>query len=317
MKKIKTVTTKNTLSESRILHFIILFLFTALTVWFSVGNIYAAGRTPAKLSAEDFIFTVKGGEKRDFFEESKNEFAYWFCLSTSTDVKEKDQATYSTNRGVKLKSTEDYVKKQYGSTTKRKVDQKEKYYKYTKYNNILTDLSLWKNYLEYSYRKKGDSYKIRFYLNAKNKVSAIAYIKNLDQFYNYPNKEIDPGLVFKAPKGKAISTKKINGKKVYMLPKGTKIRFNKPIKSTIWLELYNPYGKLMAGVPGYGFGDGLKHKKDYDLEGQINQKLMSGKDYTRRFNTKKLGKYLYFILRVMPPYGSDTTAPAYYYFKFK
>lgn len=148
-------------------------------------------------------------------------------------------------------------------------------------------------------------------------MSAIAYIKNLNQFYDYPNKEINPGLVFKAPRGKAVSTKQIDGKKVYMLPKGTKICFNKPIKSTIILELYDPNGKCIAGVPGYGFGLGLKHRKDYDLEKQIDKKLMSAKDYTKKFNTRKLGKYLYFILRVMPPYDSDTTAPAHYYFKFK
>lgn len=315
MKKKKITTTENAFSEARILQFIILFLFTALMVWSSIENIYAASRTPAKLTAEDFIFIAKNGEKRDFFEESKTEDVYWFCLSTSTDVKEKNRVTYSTNRGVKLKSTEAYVKKQYGNTTKRKVDQKEKYYKYTKYNNFLTDFSLWKNYLEYSYKEKGNSYKIRFYLNTKNKVSAITYIKNLNLFYNYPNKETDIGLVFKAPGGKAVSTEKINGKKVYMLPKGTKIRFNKPI-NTLWLglELYNPYGKCVAAIPGTGFGDQLKHGKDYDLEKQINKKLMSGKDFSKRVNARKLGKYLYFNLRVM---RSNTTAPAYYYFKFK
>lgn len=58
-------------------------------VWSSIENIYAASRTPAKLTAEDFIFIAKNGEKRDFFEESKTEDVYWFCLSTSTDVKEK------------------------------------------------------------------------------------------------------------------------------------------------------------------------------------------------------------------------------------
>lgn len=59
----------------------------------------------------------------------------------------------------------------------------------------------------------------------KNKVVAIVYTKNLDQFYEYPNKEATaPKLTFQAPKGEKITTKKINGKKVYLLPRGTKIK---------------------------------------------------------------------------------------------
>lgn len=289
-------------------------MLAALVTLIPIGNVQAKSKSPAKLTTKDFISTGKGGKKVDFFKNSKTASAYWYCIFTDTDVKDKDQVIYSTNRGVKPKSTEAYVKKQYGNTTKRKVDQKERYYKCMKYESVLADLSLWKNYLEYNYNNKGNNYKIRFYLDAKNKVSAIAYIKNLNRFYNYPNKEINAGLIFKAPRGKAVSTKKINGKKVYMLPKGTKIRFNKPIRTLIWLQMYDPYGECIAGAPGYGIGYGLKHGKDYDLENQLNKKLMDLKNPSKNVNIRKMGKYLYFCLRVQ---GSNTTAPAHYYFRFK
>lgn len=72
-------------------------------------NVRAASKTPAKLSAKDFVST-DGVKEFDFLEQSESDtWAYsWICKKTDTKgAKDTDK----TNRNVKLGSTEAFVKK--------------------------------------------------------------------------------------------------------------------------------------------------------------------------------------------------------------
>lgn len=262
---------------------------------------YAQAKTPAKLKAKDFIYTAFG-KKTDFFKLSKNDESYYQFYVATTDTKNvksrgNNNKSFKTYRKVGFNSTEALVKKQYGKAVKRKVTPKEKFYKWTKYELCGYDFSACKSYLEYTYKKGGNKYHIRFYLNKKNKVAAVVYFKNPNKFYNYPNKEVNPGLSFKTPKGKKVTTKKINGKKVYMIPKGTKISFKnfKKLSSGYFYDysfsLYNLYGERIARE----YGDSLSSYEDYSLETLVSKRVQYSN--MKNVNTKKLGKYLYFTLR--------------------
>lgn len=179
-----------------------------------------------------------------------------------------------------------------------------KYYKYDPSGHGL-DISTWKKYLDYNYKKGSDQYKIRFYLNAKNKVTAIFFIKNIDTFYAYPNKEVKCGMVFKTPKGKKVSKKKINGKTVYLVPKGTKISFNsnrsKLALKQMYLDYFLSYNKYGKSVHGLRTGAPLKGQ-NYILEKSL--KTIGVNDY-------KSSKYLYHVIA----FGSNGYAPYIFYYK--
>lgn len=294
-----------------------------------VGTVEAKSKSPAKLGAKDFVYTFDG-KKVNFVSQSKMMGNNYFLCSKDADVKSSAKSSLKTNRKVKLGSTESYVKKQYGKTAKVKVNNKErlyKYIKYDKYNNPTADISVWKNYLEYNYKKGSDNYKLRFYLDKKNKVSAIAYVKNLDKYYNYPNKELNPGLTFQAPKGKKITTKTINHKKVYIVPKGTKISFKKgAVSKTVFnrmstkIDMYDLYGTKTAWykemyIPDSS-GNRIKQGKNYDL-----YTIMDGHMWTIAaddLNMEELGEYLYFAMTFDDSRGGvRSKAPSTYYFKFQ
>lgn len=184
------------------------------------------------------------------------------------------------------------------------------------------DASVWKNYLEYTYKDKNDTYKIRFYLGKKNKVTAFFFIKNLENILDYPNKESNPGLTFQAPNGEKITTQKINGKKVNMVPKGTTIKFKKTNYSMFLYRYdvdgnatYTPYDtdQLFCGT------ETVEPGKSYDLETLINDYM----GYEGNFYEP--GDYLYYALWIEGEANWNpetektvyTAAPKLYYFKFK
>lgn len=307
------------------------FMLAMLATLMPAENVQAAKTAPGKLSVEDFVKTYPSGEKSDFLEQSKDNELYYSFTPKFTDTK-GENSTLKTNRNVKLGSTEAFVKKQYGNAAKVKAGKKDKFYKLVKYEYPAVDISIWKNYLEYTYKNGSDNYIIRFYLNKKNKVVAIVYTKNLDQFYEYPNKEATaPKLTFQAPKGKKITTKKINGKKVYMLPRGTKIKKTGDSNYASWLGLYDENGDLMArsadGVY-YDLGDDLRlpflvdyeswadKKKNHDLESVINATLSNqGENEEDLLNFDNLGEYLFFNIEFFA-WEEGLGAPKNYYFKF-
>ena len=302
---------------------IIAIAITSMAVPGEIGNVQAKSKTPAKLGAKDFVFIDKG-EKINFIKRTKNVEGYYWVFYEPSDTKAnaKNSKISSSNRGSKIelgKTTESYIIKNYGKTKSVKVSKKETIYKFMEYRECTIDLSTWKTYLEYTYKKGKDKYFLRFYLDKKKKVTAVMYMKN-KEFYKYPNKKMNPGLKFKAPKGKTITTKKINGKKVYIVPKGTKIYFKtnemEKYDASMIMNIYDAYGKVAGeSIPLYN----IKKGDSLDLVDNVNYGFFP--EY--HVNTKKLGKYLYFTITCDSwdkwSSGNDKrkVAPAVYYFKFK
>ena len=318
---------RNSLKEKNVLknwkqHIAVILMLTILVTLIPVGTVQAKSKKISKLGAKDFLYT-SNGKKEDAIKDLKSvdqgDGAYWlFNKIIDTKNIKGNVKSFKTNRNVKIGSTESYVKKKYGKTSKVKVKQNEKLYKCIKYNDCGRNTSAWKNYLEYIYKKGSDKYKLRFYLDKKNKVTAIAYIRNLEKFYNYPNKELKAGLKFQAPKGKKVTTKTINGKKVYMVPKGTKIKYNEQGRFYFSLDIYGVYGQVIGGYDGDNFGG----ENDLETIAMGEYIYHNGK----QVNMKKLGKHLYFVLKCIPvrPWNPETQqsgnpkkAPSIYYFKFK
>lgn len=293
-----------------------------------MGNVEAKAK---KLSKKDFEIT-RDGKKDNFLTLSKEfEASHWYFYKitdtkNSKYVKEGNFKNVKTKRNVKMGSTETAVMKQYGKAKKKKVSKTEKCFKQIKYGQPAVDTSAWKNYLEYTYKQGKDNYKIRFYLNKKNKVTAIVYIKNLNKFYNYPNKEVDAGLRFKAPSGKKITTKTIGGKKVYIIPKGTKIYYDKKYEDqkkdcTFYCCQYDVYGevKAMSGgeenPPSSGKIEGMI--EDYCAIRDLKKGgwKMNSKNELQKLNINKLGKYRYFMMEFYS--WSGELAPQIIYFRYK
>ena len=147
---------------------------------------------------------------------------------------------------------------------------------------------------------------------------------------NYPSKEVNPGLTFQPPKGKKVTTKTNNDKKVLMIPRGSKVKL-KDTGYAMFLSMYDVYGNIKReGETDYlksGDEDNyiVQSGKSYDFETVVNMTITNEYLGQKELNFNKLGKYLYFTLYVHGPltYNSKTMryeytkAPAIYYFKFK
>lgn len=169
---------RNNLKEKNVLknwkqHIAVILMLTILVTLIPVGIVQAKSKNPAKLGAKDFVFTY-GGKKEDAIKGLKSveqgNGAYWLegKVIGTKNVKGNGKSL-KTKRNVKIGSTESYVKKKYGKTSKVKVKQNEKLYKCIKYNDCGKDTSAWKNYLEYIYKKGSDKYRLRFYLDKKTR----------------------------------------------------------------------------------------------------------------------------------------------------
>lgn len=292
-----------------------------------MGNVEAKAK---KLSKKDFQYTVDG-KKHNFLTEAKEYEEIDACLYEYPDTRNGKSKKYckgtvntvKTKRNIKWGSTETAVMKQYGKTKKKKVSKTERYFKYIKYAWYTIDTSAWKNYLEYNYKQGKDNYKIRFYLDKKDTVTAITYIKNLNKFYNYPNKEAESGIYFKAPSGKKVTTKIIGGKKVYIIPKGTRVCQNKKKRNIIGdgvrISQYGMKGELKAASEQEGIPNGEK------IEEVLKWAFLwdAKKDelvWSKRVNPKKLGSYRYFTIacyEIVGGEGSVELAPQIIYFRYK
>lgn len=295
-----------------------------------MGNVEAKAK---KLGKKDFEYTFEG-KKHDFVTEKKQYEWSWFVFYDIPESKYcKDPGkTMKTKRNVKLGSTESKVTKQYGKATKKKVSKTERYYKKIKYDVPEIDTSNWKNYLEYTYKKGKDKYKLRFYLDKKNKVTAFVYFKNLHKIDNYPNTEGKVNLSFKAPKGKKIKTKTIGGKKVYILPKGTQLCWNKKKGVTYIVEQYNKTGDIIA-IGGYECF--VKYNNRYDdittpyknmedvlkklcrLDPKTGMGITSKNGAWIFINPNKLGGYRYFVMKCDNDGESGKKAPYLIYFRYE
>lgn len=299
-----------------------------------MGNVEAKAK---KLSKKDFQYTVDS-KKHNFLTESKKSATYYQILYTYSDTKSGKSKKYckgtvdtvKTKRNIKWGSTETAVMKQYGKAKKKKVSKTEKCFKFIKYDCYTVDTSAWKNYLEYNYKQGKDKYKLRFYLDKKNNVTAIIYIKNLNKWYNYPNKEAESGIYFKAPSGKKVTTKIIGGKKVYIIPKGTKVCQNKKKRNIIMdgvgISQYSVKGELKAtsdseGIPN---GETIEEvlKRAYLWDAKKGEPVWSNPERreVKHVNPKKLGSYRYFTIACYEIDGSEGAvklAPQIIYFRYE
>lgn len=294
-----------------------------------MGNVEAKAK---KLGKKDFEYTFEG-KKHDFVTEKKQYEWSWFVFYDIPESKYcKDPGkTMKTKRNVKLGSTESKVTKQYGKATKKKVSKTERYYKKIKYDVPEIDTSNWKNYLEYTYKKGKDNYKLRFYLDEKNKVTAFAYFKNLHKIDNYPNTEGKVNVSFKAPKGKKIKTETIGGKKVYILPKGTQLCWNKKKGVSCSLVQYNKTGKKVAtgytsfyknetypqysSIPNQNMEDVLKRM--YRVNSKTGYTMTSKNGTLKYINPNKLDGYRYFVMTCNNSGESGKKAPYLIYFRYE
>ena len=138
----------------------------------------------AKVSKSDFAYKVNG-KTTNFITEAKDKYSYYLLLTAegnkSYDIYwgiQKAGSDVAAKRGIRLGSSEAKIQKSYGKATKKSVTSKETFLKEVKYELPHIDTSEWKSYLDYTYKEKSGSYRLRFYLNDKNKVVSIAYFKN-------------------------------------------------------------------------------------------------------------------------------------------
>lgn len=298
----------------------------------SMGSAEVNAATPAKLGKSDFVYSYSG-KKTDFLKFSKEgEWAYYVYASLTSRGNEckgkiKD---FTTKRKVKDGSSLAFVKKKYGNQKLKKIKSTTGFYKGVKYDEPQLDISSWKNYLAYSYKSGKDTYKLIFCFNKKNKVAGIIYLKNAKNLRKYPNKEINVGLRFKAPEGKKVTTKKIGGKKVYLLPKGTTVYYDKKYADEkslcdCFYTQYDIYGGTKAlsetdGLPSGKLKDGgIKYCYLWDSK-KDTPKYKDKKNYELQYiNMNKLGKYRYFTLYIFQVCASEDGkeyAPQIIYFKF-
>ncbi len=299
-----------------------LLAIAVIIMMFPAGKVSAA----AHLKQKDFVFKVDG-KKYDFINKvsAKDETYYWVQQSVTdkSGYVKGENSSFMTNRKIKFYSKASTVIKKYGKVKKKKVTSKETFQKFMKYNGFTVDTSQWKKYLEYSYKKGKNQYKLRFYLNKKDKVVAVVYLKNLNGFEKYPDKEMETGLKFTAPKGKKVTTKKICGKKVYFLPKGTKISFDQSKINfdlggqDYWFYQYDKYGKRKADAGGLApfFFD-----EEYVIDDLISDcykwNAKKQKYTNQKLNINKLGSYRYFVIRFWND-GCEHLAPQVYYIRIK
>lgn len=274
------------------------------------------------LKKSDFISRMDE-KKFDFYKHSNKKDDYgnkmeWACYVTyeikeSTDYCKGDAKEFVASRGIKFGNKASKVMKKFGKTSAVKCKQKEKLYKYVKYNMAVVDTSEWDSYLEYTYKQGKNKYQIRFYMNKKNRLVAVAYIKNLKKFYNEPNKQAKSGLSFVAPEGKTITTKTIGGKKVYILPKGTTFAFDESKINYEYydgsVEQYDVYGQMRAytGLNG-------PFVEDETIDDWIVQCYVEKTGKPLKMN--KLGKYRYFTMCFHAYDKNDKKlAPEIFYFR--
>lgn len=277
-----------------------------------VQAVYAA---PKKLTLKDFNYSYDG-----------DSFQYSFLdtggLSFIVDKKAK------TYRGVRVGSKLSVVKKKYGNADKKKFDTKDSFNKYIKEYDFVYGIviSNWKNYVEYAHKKntKNDR-RLRFYLDKNDKVAAIVYI------YKYKNYKLSSktvksiGFSFQPSKGKKITMKTINGKRVSVLPANTKIVYNQSKVSEFGILAYiNMYdtknrrcGEVIMPINLNWSGiNGSEVKKLLKEEGFSKYNPSTGGSI--KTNLNKLGKYNYFEFVIYDlDYKGGFDRPLRYYFRLK
>lgn len=279
-----------------------------------VQNVSAA---PKALSMEDFYYYSSGHKM--FFDDDNCNLAI---------LAGKTQKTY---RGIKVGNKLSEVKKKYGKA-KKKLGAADSFNKYIEEYDFVYGFSYggtfskWKSFVEYTYKKNTkEDRRLRFYLDKNDKVAAIVYIRSYKKLKltNKTVKNID--LSFQAPKGKKITVKTIGGKKVQMLPAGSKMIYNqsKVPEFGILGEIFMYDTKnrvcgqtIMPMNLNWSSFNGAKIETV--LQDAGFQKINPSNGNWLKTDLKKLGKYNYFELLIYDTYmegGFDR--PLRYYFQIK
>lgn len=271
---------------------------------------------PASMSKKDFIYTL-GGEK--MYLTDMDDVDGRVSVLTNKDLK--------TNRGIKVGSKMSAVKSKYGKISSKKFDTKESFNKYIKQYAFQygANTSGWKKYLEYSYKKNTkDDRRLRFYLDKNDKVTAIVYIYKHSKF-KLSGKTVGIGFSFQAPSGKKITTKKVGGQTVQVLPKNTKIKYktSKVPEFGLLADIIqvDTKGRDCASAMIPLNLNNASYKSGTKLTNVMNNAMLYKYDpatgnYKGSVDLKKLGKYNYFkfvIYDINAKGGYDT--PAIYYFR--
>lgn len=290
----------------------------ALAVMITAIPAQTVSAKPASMSKKDFSYTYTGSGEKMYFTDM-DDVDGRVTILTDKNVK--------TNRGVKVGSKLSAVKSKYGKITSKKFDTKESFNKYIKQYDFQygVNTSAWKKYLEYSYKKnKKDDRRLRFYFDKNDKVTAIVYIYKHSKF-KLSGKTVDIGFSFQAPNGKKITTKTVDGKKVQVLPKNTKIKYNKSKVPEFGLLgniiQVDTKGRDCASAMIPLNLNNSQYKSGTKVTNVMNSAILNKYDpktgdYKGDVNLKKLGKYNYFkfvIYDVNAKGGYDT--PAIYYFR--
>ncbi len=292
-----------------------------LVVMISMMSLQTVTAAPKKMAKTDFHYYLSTGDTWSFMEMDQEDG------SGRISGMSKGEKTY---RGIKLGDSASLVMKKYGKTTKKKFNNSDKFNKFIKYYSGYYNLDItgWKYYLEYTYKKgtKNDR-RLRFYLNKKNKVVDIIYTHNIKAF-KLTKKSVDIDFAFEAPEGTEVTTKKINGKQVSILPEGTSITYNadKILKDDLgyaWglqvqVNQINTKGKI-CGWTDYPIGisnlkAGTTISEIIAGMSKINPK---NHQYLGTLDSAKLGNYRYFELIIYDNEFLDGyDKPAVYYFKY-
>lgn len=276
---------------------------------------------PAKMRLKDFLAYTSSGELYE--------------LAAVADEGGRISALFEgekTYRGIKVGSTVSAVKKKYGSATVKKYTGKDNFGKYLKQYGAYwgIDTTGWKTYLDYTYTEsKTLEHRLRFCFDKNNKVIKILYIQNYKKIKLSKNKVTDVKLNFESPSGSKITTKKINGKKVYILPKDATITYTGTDKALPgYIYLYNTKGKL-AGYStmnivfaDYGMDSGTSVTQAlsdtcFKYATDLN-KLKNYVYFSKSTDVTKLGKYNYFQICIIDnDYVGGYDIPRNYYFKFQ
>lgn len=290
----------------------------AFILMFTIIPAQNAQAAPAKLSIKDFYYTSSGYETT--FMEKDDDYSGTLAVYTYKEMK--------THRGIKVGSKLSAVKSKYGNAAKKKFNTKDSLNKYIKeyYFAYGIDFSKWKSYVEYAYKKntKNDR-RLRFYLDKKDKVTAIVYIYKYKTYKLTKKKVKSIGLSFQAPKGKKITTKTINGKKVQILPAGTKLKYKQSKVPEFGILGYVNLYDSKNGLCGYtsipinftwSFMNGQDIETFLDQSSFLTIKPSNGQ--LVKPNLKKLGKYNYFELII---YDNNQKGgydlPLRYYFRLE
>lgn len=295
---------------------IMVFVLATLLLVTAVPAQNVEAKKPKKLTKKDFVYN--GWEKTSFIKESNVGESYARFFYEVTGYKKgflgNLSKSFKTKRKIGLGDSKEKILKKYGKTKTKKVKSDEKLYKIAKYEFTTVDITTWKTYLQYKYKNEKDSYIMRFYLNKKGKVAAIVYVKNLNKWKNWAKKEIDPKIKFVAPSGKKIVKKKMYGKQVYILPKGTKIYGKTQETMEQYLSLYDLSLEEIAENryyrPVY-----LTETGEEITEFLESELYTIGEEDYESFDLEQMEEYAYF--RLVSYDWTEKKAPQIIYFRIK